>query len=217
MTIYKLYVKTHTITGLKYLGKTANKTPHTYTGSGKYWKSHLKKHGYDVSTIVIRECQSNEEVREWGTYYSTLWNVVESNEWANLKPETGDGVDSVSAKKHAERYYSTITDDQKRLRSKNCSNGQLKRFKNSPETEETKQRKSNAHKGIYKIESPDGREWVTDIGLKEFAETYKFETNVSYWALFNAYRKCYNNVISVRSAKNINHWKVTKVDGKSNS
>lgn len=24
-------------------------------------------------------------------YYSELWNVVRSNEWANLKPESGDG------------------------------------------------------------------------------------------------------------------------------
>ena len=89
MTIY-LYVKTHNKTGLKYLGKTESKDPHKYTGSGTYWKYHLNKHGNDYKTEILRECQSNDELRIWGLYYSNLWNVVESTEWANLKEETGD-------------------------------------------------------------------------------------------------------------------------------
>lgn len=89
MTIY-LYVKTHNKTGLKYLGKTESTDPHKYPGSGKYWKLHLKKHGKDYTTEIIKECSSKEELLEWGLYYSRLWNVVESAGWANLKEETGD-------------------------------------------------------------------------------------------------------------------------------
>lgn len=91
MTIYTLYVKTHKITGLKYLGQTSQKDPHKYPGSGKYWISHLNKHGYDYTTEVLHECQSKEELKEQGLYYSNIWNVVESNTWANLKPESGIG------------------------------------------------------------------------------------------------------------------------------
>jgi hypothetical protein len=90
MTIY-LYIKTHNKTGLKYLGKTTSKDPHKYKGSGTHWKRHLKKYGYDYNTEIIRECQSKEELKEWGIYYSNLWNIVESQEWANLRPEEGDG------------------------------------------------------------------------------------------------------------------------------
>jgi hypothetical protein len=90
MTIY-LYVKTHNTTGLKYLGKTVSQNPHLYPGSGIYWTRHLKTHGYDYTTKIIKECQTKEELKEWGLYYSQIWNVVESNEWANLRPETGDG------------------------------------------------------------------------------------------------------------------------------
>jgi hypothetical protein len=36
---------------------------------------------------------TNEEIKRWGEYYSKLWNVVESNDWANLKMESGDGGD----------------------------------------------------------------------------------------------------------------------------
>lgn len=93
MTIY-LYVKTHNKTGLKYLGKTTARDPHKYQGSGVHWTRHINKHGYDVDTEVIKICHSKEELKEWGSYYSKLWNVVESRDWANLKEEKGDGGDT---------------------------------------------------------------------------------------------------------------------------
>ena len=89
MTIY-LYKKTHNKTGLQYLGKTI-KDPYKYKGSGDHWIPHIKKHGYDVTTEILRECQTNEEVKEWGLYYSELWNVVDSKDWANMRPEEGTG------------------------------------------------------------------------------------------------------------------------------
>lgn len=91
MTIYRLYVKTHNKTGIKYLGQTSAKDPHRYTGSGTYWKLHLNKHGYDYSTEILHEFQSKDELKPYGIYYGTLWNIVESDEWANLKEEQGDG------------------------------------------------------------------------------------------------------------------------------
>ena len=96
MTIY-LYIKTHRVTGMKYFGKTKD-DPFKYKGSGKYWKRHISTHGYDCDTEIIRECQTNNEVAKWGKYYSALWNIVESEEWANLKPESGDGGETPGAK-----------------------------------------------------------------------------------------------------------------------
>lgn len=90
MSIY-LYVKTHNHTGLKYLGKTTREDYHRYTGSGKYWLRHCEKHGYNYSTEIIKVCKLVEELKFWGLYYTNLWNVVESDEWANLKEEVGDG------------------------------------------------------------------------------------------------------------------------------
>lgn len=88
MTIYYLYVKTHK-TGLKYLGQTKQKDPHKYPGSGTRWINHLKKHGRDYTTEILAKCQSVDELREKGLYYSRLWNVVEDPQWANLKEEAG--------------------------------------------------------------------------------------------------------------------------------
>lgn len=87
-----LYVKTHNITGLKYLGKT-NKDPMVYKGSGTRWKHHIKKHGYDVTTEILLETYDKEEIVAMGMYYSSLWNIVSDPTWANLKPEMGDGGD----------------------------------------------------------------------------------------------------------------------------
>jgi hypothetical protein len=89
MTI-TLYKKTHRQTGLKYLGKTV-RDPYEYQGSGKWWTNHINKHGYDVETEILFESTDPEEIKKWGEYYSKLWNVVESKEWANLKVEQGDG------------------------------------------------------------------------------------------------------------------------------
>lgn len=93
---YYLYIKTHNQTGLKYLGKT-QADPYTYKGSGIRWSNHLRTHGNDVTTEVLRECKTNDEIKYWGEYYSKLWNIVEARDengnkiWANLKPESGDG------------------------------------------------------------------------------------------------------------------------------
>lgn len=95
-----LYVKTHNKTGLKYLGKTVNSDPHSYHGSGKVWKDHCSKYGYDYTTEIIFKSNSKEEIKEKGIHYSNLWNIVESEEWANLVfEEGGGGVTSGSFKK----------------------------------------------------------------------------------------------------------------------
>jgi hypothetical protein len=89
--IYYLCVKTHQKTGLKYLCQTKKKNPHVYRGSGTEWLKHLKEHGFEHTTEILRECLTKEELRKYGLYYSSLWNVVDSPEWANLKAENGGG------------------------------------------------------------------------------------------------------------------------------
>jgi len=94
--LYYLYVKTHLETGLNYLGQTTQ-DPFKYRGSGKYWKNHLKIHRYNIDTKIIKICESSDDLKKWGLYYSELWNVVEATDehgkkiWANEKPESGDG------------------------------------------------------------------------------------------------------------------------------
>ena len=87
MTIY-LYKKTHS-SGIQYLGKTT-KDPFKYSGSGKVWKELLAEDSTH-STEILKICQNKQELYFWGKYYSELWNIVNSDKWANLVPETGGG------------------------------------------------------------------------------------------------------------------------------
>ena len=80
-----LYIKIHNKTGLKYFGQTKH-DPYRYSGSGKYWKLHLKKHGNDVTTYIL---SYDGDVTEAALKFSKENNIVESKEWANLREEDG--------------------------------------------------------------------------------------------------------------------------------
>ena len=86
-----LYLKTHNITGLKYLGKTINSDPHLYQGSGLIWKRHLAKHGYDVTTEILFQCEDTTEFSKNALSISKKLDVVNSKKFANLMHESGDG------------------------------------------------------------------------------------------------------------------------------
>jgi hypothetical protein len=186
MTIY-LYVKTHNKTGLKYLGKTIEKDPHSYKGSGVEWKSHLAEHGADYTTTIIKECSNTLELSQWGRYYSQLWNIVESKEWANRIPETGGGPGAAKGSKnhigsnnpmfgkshsdqvkHASSLRRSLTNSKRRWYNdghcncflKECPEGwKLGRINQKPTTAGNKWY-NNGTIAICSKEKPTGNDWV---------------------------------------------------------
>ena len=96
MNFHKLLIKTHNVTGLKYLCYTKKEDHEQYPGSGKYWKRHLKQHGYDVTTELIFQTEDYSEFKRIAAKKSKEYDVVNSNLWANLRIEEGDGGDTVS-------------------------------------------------------------------------------------------------------------------------
>jgi hypothetical protein len=90
MTIYYLYQKTHINTGLKYLGYTT-RNPFIYHGSGIKWGEHLREHGVHLETTILAESTTKAEIKNMGRYYSDLWDIVDSTEWANSMRETCGG------------------------------------------------------------------------------------------------------------------------------
>lgn len=87
--MFYLYIKTHNVTKLKYLGYTKN-NPHKYKGSGKHWKRHIKQHGYDVTTEILFESPDIDKISETGKYYSEIWDVANNKQFANLCEEDGN-------------------------------------------------------------------------------------------------------------------------------
>lgn len=84
-----VYIKTHLKTKKKYLGKTSKKDVKKYKGSGKYWKNHIGKYGYNVSTIIIRQFDNVNECSDFCLWYSKINDIVDSEDWCNMRLENG--------------------------------------------------------------------------------------------------------------------------------
>jgi hypothetical protein len=202
----------------KYIGK-CSVDPQTkstlYQSAAKYFPrikrpilTAIRKYGWDNMKFEIIERNDDWTTKElntrekyWIAHHSTLrdgYNVTCG----------GDGHDSESAK----LFWEQASDEWKAQRALNCSKGQKERYAKAKDSAITKQKKSDSHKGLYRIESPEGKIWETDLGLKDFAEKFESEIKITYWALFSAYRKCYTNQETSTPRKNNNQWKVTRLD-----
>lgn len=143
MITYYLCVKTHQKTGLKYLCQTKSADPYNYKGSGTNWQKHLKEYGNVHTTEILRECYTKEELKKYGLYYSSLWNVVESDDWANLKPEDGGGGWYLTGDKNPQK--------RKDIREK-TSLGMKKYLLENPRSEERKKQHSEWNKSYWTAE-----------------------------------------------------------------
>ncbi len=144
--MYYLYIKTHNVTKLKYLGMTIQ-NPFTYYGSGKYWLRHLRIHGYDVTTEIIFKTENYEEFQEKCLYHSKLYDVVNSKEWANLIEETGIGSKGWIP---SQEYRDNVS---KRMKGNTFAKGN----KGKPKSEEMKIKSSLSQKNKSNIGSPPNK------------------------------------------------------------
>lgn len=167
--MYYLMIKTHNKTGLKYLCKTQREDYEKYTGSGVYWKNHLKLHGNDFSTEVVFMSGDINEFSEYCLNKSIELDVVNSTEWANLILETG--LDGILGYKHSTdskqkisnaskgRRGFKLTEETKQKISKTLSGREMKCSpKGKSKTLEHRQNLSNASKGKPKNFSNNGME-----------------------------------------------------------
>lgn len=101
-----LYIKQHGVTGLKYFGKTIH-DPNEYLGSGRYWLSHINKHGKEhVRTIWTKLFTDTETLTTYAKTFSEENDIVKSDTWANLMEENGSTGGPVS-NNHL-RIYNTL-------------------------------------------------------------------------------------------------------------
>lgn len=167
--MYRLMVKTHNQTGLKYLCITTKDDYEKYTGSGVYWTRHLKVHGYDFTTEVLYESEDkSEEFIATCKEYSKKFDIVNSKDWANLVIENGnDGslnfIPSDEQRKKAgaslKQHY--IDNPEK---GKAISNKLKQYYSDNPEARERQR-----HKFLNWLETPENREKFVDAIQQEHA------------------------------------------------
>ncbi len=207
MIIY-LYVKTHNKTGLKYLGKTIN-DPYSYSGSGKVWKEHIKEHGLEIHTQILKECRTKQELSYWGRVYSKLYRVTTSMDdygnriWANKIDETGGGdgsnwSDPDKAKRTALKISNTIKENRigKAFNQSGSENhmygkkGELHHNYGKKYSKESCERISQNHHDVsgsnnprarkIKITTSDGTEYVSYGNLQELCNKLGMSASAAY-------------------------------------
>jgi hypothetical protein len=87
-----LYIKQHSVTGKLYFGKYSGKKIDKYFGSGRYWTSHIKKHGKEhVVNLWYCLFYDEQDCKDFALSFSKQQNIVKSKEWANEVVEDGIG------------------------------------------------------------------------------------------------------------------------------
>lgn len=181
-----LYIKQHSITGLKYFGRTTSINPFEYPGTGVYWKSHWKKHGRQyIKTLEIWGFDNQELCTEFALKFSKDNNIAKSKKWANLIPENGkDGGNTSKGKDH--HMYGRILSEETRKKMSKSRQGKNNPFygkkhtnktknkiikslkalagenhfnRGSKRNEETKRKMSIRKKGRKRYYSPDGSKY----------------------------------------------------------
>jgi|ERR1035437_2233863 hypothetical protein len=191
--IYYLYIKTSPH-GLKYLGKTT-KDPFKYIGSGKIWLRHIKKHNLtykDILTEIVFETTNVNKLINEGIKLSNQFDIVNSIEWANLRPEAGDGGDTslfidysnpVFHKSDRSNHLSGVgkTEEEKKKYFKErsekidyCNPERLQKIKDNTDWkswyESIKNRKTDYAKSHEKLKKPI---LVIDINTDKILHEYK--------------------------------------------
>jgi hypothetical protein len=148
MEITYIYVK-QLPNGLYYLGKTI-KDPIEYKGSGTYWLRVIKKYNYklsDIKTWILHKTTDKNDIKIIGEYYSKLFDVVNSKNWANLKPENGDGGQGkgfmkndpnhpVKRKEVREKISKTLLGESNWIRGKIGKNAPMYGYKHTDESKQ---------------------------------------------------------------------------------
>lgn len=165
-----LYIKQHSVTGLKYFGKTTKPDPIKYLGSGKYWKSHIKKHGKEhVVTLWCQLFDTQELLTDFALLFSEHWDIVNSKVWANLILENGlDGTipgtifgprsDETKAKISASHIGKIVSDETKAKLSE-INTGKVL-------STETKAKISASNTGQKRTEETKAKMSASRIGMK---------------------------------------------------
>jgi hypothetical protein len=168
-----LMIKHHKLTGLKYFCKTTKNNPLSYDGSGKYWKSHIQKYGKEhIETLWILKFDDINLLNEFALFFSEEHNIINSNKWANLIPETG-----LDARGTMGFKFSEETKNKMSLRRKGVKPTDQAKQKRALARVGSKQPNASINKSLtWSITDPYGISYIT-TNLKSFCKTHNLKYN----------------------------------------
>lgn len=107
--MFRLMIKQHNKTNLKYLCVTKRDNYESYLGSGVYWRNHLRRYGEDITTEVLFESDNMAEISKFGYSLSVELDIIHSDDWANLTYETGYDEKALNFK----HWWENLTEEDK--------------------------------------------------------------------------------------------------------
>lgn len=168
---YKLMIKTHAVTGLKYLCMTKKDNWVEYTGSGVHWLNHISKHGKNIDTELIYETPDYEKFICVCEEISENLDVVNSTNFANAIPEHGYE-NGRSGKNNFELWYETLGENEKKVfhenRGKRIKNNHWSKSSNRKNVCEKISQKQN---NFWQSKSQDFRSRYTQ-NIRELAHEF---------------------------------------------
>jgi hypothetical protein len=204
----RLYIKQHTITGLRYFGKSIKYDIDEYHGSGTYWKRHINKHGKDhIITEWMSDWFHNEkEIKEFALAFSEIFDIVNSKEWTNLKEENGmegGSMGSIIALEAARKRAVTTSDPKwKESTGKEMAKKQARKI--SETMNDPRWKESTGKNQIKKhSETMNSSQWRESIG-KEMARKNSETKNNPIWKALHT--KTCEHCHKITSSANYSRW-----------
>lgn len=175
---FKLMIKTHNITGKKYLCITKRQNYEKYTGSGVNWKKHIKKYGNNISTELIYTSDNYEDFLEMCIHYSNYFNIVDSNEYLNMIPEFGYD-DTVN---NFELYWKYASENEKlNVYNKRAKSIKANHWIHTPNALEIKNKISAAQISFWSSKTPEERITMTNKFRDGLTEFFNDDNRVKQW------------------------------------
>lgn len=179
--MYYLMVKTHNKTGLKYLCITKRENWEEYSGSGIYWNNHLKKHGFDFSTELLYESDDYDGFLQQCLYYSDLYDVARSKDFANVVPETG--YNTCEGASNLELWWKYASEEAKdEVISKRSVSIKRNHWIHSDQAEDIQKRVVASNVEYWKRFTPDERREMTECFRDASLEFFKNKETPEYIA-----------------------------------
>lgn len=149
-----IYLTTNLLNGKIYIGQhKSNSIDESYYGSGKYLKNAINKYGLEnFNTVIIKECESKEELDFWEIFYI--------KEYQSQNSEIGYNITSGG---YGCRDYIFTEEDRKKI-------GEKSRKNNLARDHSIYDAVSEKHKGNKMMTNGTINKWVSESDINEMLE-----------------------------------------------
>ena len=156
-----IYIWTNKINGMQYIGKRWGEPTSSYIGSGKYFKSAIKKYGLEnFERKILDICETRSLLKEREKYWLDFYQAATNNNFYNISPNSDGGHHGANYVGEKNPMYGKKHPNHKpHYGEENGMYGVHRNYSDNPNSKS------------YLIIDNEGREWHSKC-LKEFVDNH---------------------------------------------